>query len=121
MSSSGPLAERPSLSTPGSHALKNLIWCAVVTEDASLDASFLPLVDIRWKNSGALTKVAGALAYLWSRRDPRLAVQALERIAKPFAYPGGKIEHYYRGSNCGGFLILDVNGASRLASHGAVR
>lgn len=97
MGSSGPLAEqRASLSTPGSHALKNLIWCAAVTEDASLDTSFLPLVDIRWKNPGPLTKVAGALAYLWSRRDPRMAVQALERIAKPFAYPGGKIEHYYR-------------------------
>ena len=41
-------------------------------------------------------KVAGALAYLWTQREPHQSLEYLELIAKPYAYPGGKIEQYFR-------------------------
>jgi hypothetical protein len=87
---------RPSLTTPGSHILKNLIWCAAAVNEPALDRSLMTLADIPWKTQGPATKVVGALAYLWSCRDSREATPYLERIARRYAYPGGKIELYYQ-------------------------
>ncbi|MBN8731261.1 MAG: hypothetical protein J0L64_12020 [Acidobacteria bacterium] len=92
------LTARPAISTPATHALKNLIWCAAFLQDAELDRSFMSLVDIRWKCSEPMNKVAGALAWLWSLRAPTAALPFLERLYHRYGYPGGKIQDHYRNA-----------------------
>jgi hypothetical protein len=105
--------QRPQLSTPGSHVLKNLIWCAAVVDDAALDCSLMSLIDVPWKNRQPMDKVAGALAFLWTQRDLQTSIEPLERVAKRYAYPGGKIEQYFR-------LVRDVSIARGLRQASAV-
>jgi hypothetical protein len=84
------------MSTAGSHMVKNLVWCAISLNDPVLDRSLMSLIAVPWRNRQSMDKVAGALAYLWSQREPHQSLEYLELIAKPYAYPGGKIEQYYR-------------------------
>ena len=91
-------AVKPQLSTPGSHILKNLIWCAVSVNDATLDRQFPNLLAIPWKNTQPSEKVAGSMAYLFSRRDPQSSLAYLEPIARKYGFPGGKIEEYFRAA-----------------------
>jgi hypothetical protein len=87
---------RPQLSAAGSHILKNLVWCAISLNNPVLDRSLMHLIEIPWKKRQPMDKVAGALAYLWTQREPHPSLKYLELIAKPYAYPGGKIEQYFR-------------------------
>ena len=87
---------RPQLSAAGRHILKNLVRCAIPLNEPALDRSLMKLIAVPWKNRQPTDKVAGALAYLWSQREPHQALAYLELIAKPYAHPGGKIEQYYR-------------------------
>ena len=89
---------RPQLSAAGSHVLKNLVWCAIPLNDPVLDRSLTRLIEVPWKNRQPMDKVAGALAFLWSLREPHQSLEYLELIAKPYAYPGGKIEQYFRSA-----------------------
>jgi hypothetical protein len=87
---------RPQLSAPGSHILKNLVWCAISLNDPVLDRSLMRLIEVPWKNRQPMDKIAGALAYLWSQREPHQSLEYFELIA--YAYPGGKIGQYYRSA-----------------------
>jgi len=64
--------------------------------ELALDRSLMSLIEVPWKNRHPMDKVAGALAYLWSQREPRSSLEYLELLAKRYVYPGGKIEHYFR-------------------------
>ena len=87
---------RPQLSAPGSHILKNLVWCAISINDPQLDHALTSLIDIPWKKQQPMDKVAGALACLWSHRAPPESRSRLEYITKIYGYAGGKIDLYYR-------------------------
>jgi hypothetical protein len=89
-----PVTNPPQLSTPGGHALKNLVWCAVLVDDPALDEALLRLLDLPWKNKAQVDKVAGAVGYLWSQRPRERALPALEKLYPKWGNSGGKIGLY---------------------------
>lgn len=87
------------LTGPGSAVVKNLVWLAEVLGRADLDQALHRVLFLPWKKAQPASKVAVALAWLWSRREDRTNTLArITEILERFGDGGEQIERIWRES-----------------------
>jgi hypothetical protein len=92
-------SDHPVLTASGSAVVKNLVWLAELLRCADLDRALHRVLFLPWKKAQTASKVAVALAWLWSRRDGQANnLVRITEILERFGSGGEQIERIWRES-----------------------
>ena len=87
-----------SLSVPGSHVLRGLLWYAALIDDPALGPILLMLLDAKWKAKRNVEKTMVALVGVLAAQPPAVRWAPLQRLQLEWGTTSGQIEDLLRAT-----------------------